>query len=153
MDACKAVIAIVTLLVTSVFCSRRFFITPMRSSKDCFICVICVCSCVISVCSSMMSRLAPKAGTMETTKNARDNARGKRTRFYFIVTLLDVKNAYGDGEPGVTARQLLHFGSIGRARRPSLHYVAIFRRRSVRGDFAASSFRSIRYRMAFLFRS
>jgi hypothetical protein len=42
-----------------VFWSSRFFMTPMRSSKDCFIAVICCCSWVTWVCSSIISLLAP----------------------------------------------------------------------------------------------
>jgi len=50
------------LLMLSVVCSTRFFITPMRSSNDCCMRAICSCSACTCVCNWIMSLLAANAG-------------------------------------------------------------------------------------------
>ena len=54
------------MFTLSVLCSTRCCITPMRSSKDCFICAIWSCRACTWVCNWTISLLTPQAGVSPT---------------------------------------------------------------------------------------
>src|SRR5678815_5926065 len=78
--------------MASVFCSTRFFITPMRSLNDCCMRVICCWSCSTWVCSCTISLLTAHAGGgNDALRRIKKRQELKATRCDFIIPF-DAKN-------------------------------------------------------------